>query len=127
MFTTTEYNSKILLQLTKGTREVYEPLTRKIGGVWSTQLNGWLFDKNKEKNIQEFIVEQNSIDAEEQNKEYYNKFVDEPDNYNTPSSSNSSPNELQEAYDLIHELFDRVSDLEKITEELTKKIKLMRR
>jgi len=127
MFTTSEYNSKILLQLTKGTREVYEPITRKIGGVWSPQLNGWLFDKNRDKKIQEFIVEQNSIDAEEQNKEYYNKFADEPDNYNTPSSSNSSSNELQEAYDLIHELFDRVSDLEKITEELTKKIKLLRR
>ena len=127
MFTTSDYNSKILLQVNKGSREIFEPSTRKLGGVWTQQLNGWLFDKSKIDRINDFIVEQNSIDAEEQNKEYYTKFSHEPNNYNTPSSrsnsSGGSENGLHEAFDLIQELFDRVSDLEKITEELGKKIK----
>lgn len=125
MFTTTEYNSKILLKLSKGTREVYEPLTRKIGGVWSSSLNGWLFDINSKPKLDDFINEQNSIDAEQQNKEYYTKFSEDPKNHNTPNSSEGDGENsgLQEAFDLIHELFDRVSDLEKITEELSKKIK----
>lgn len=126
MFTISDHNSKLLLKLSKGTREVYEPLTRKIGGVWSPSLNGWLFDGSKKNKLDEFVTEQNSIDAENQNKEYYHKFTDDPKNYNTPTSSSEGDNEgsgLQEAFDLIHELFDRVTDLEKIIEELSKKVK----
>lgn len=127
MFTVSNHNSKILLQINKGSKEVFEPPVRKIGGVWVQQLNGWLFEKNSTTKVDDFIIEQNSIDAEEQNKEFYKNFSKEPNSYNTPSSrssmSNDSVSGLHEAFDLIHELFDRVSDLEKITEELSKKIR----
>lgn len=119
-------NSRILLKLPKNlNREVYEPMTRKIGGVWNSSLNAWLFEESKRNKVEEFITEQNTIDAEQQNKEYYKNFTEDPKNYNTPNSSFGSEeySSIQEAFDLIHELFDRVSDLEKITEELSKKIK----
>jgi hypothetical protein len=79
-----------------------------------------------EAKVDEFIRKQNMLLAEKQNKEYYTKFSDEPKTWNTPSSSNSSRRSnsgLDEAFDLIQELIDRVSDLEKIVEEHSRKLR----
>jgi len=129
MFNKKAYNdSKILLELLNTSnkpRELYEPVIRKLGGVWNKSLNGWLFDIQNQIQIDQFIEKHNIDFAEDQNKEYYTRFVSEPDNFNTPSSrssSNGSAVGINEAFDLIQELFDRVSDIEKILEEHTKKL-----
>jgi hypothetical protein len=83
-----------------------------------------MFDRQHEAQIDEFIKTQNRTIAEKQNKEYFTKFGDEPQTYNTPSSSSSNSSAgINEAFDLIQELFDRVSDLEKIVEEHGRKIR----
>jgi hypothetical protein len=129
MFNKNPYSEdKLLLELENQevAREVYEPLVRKLGGVWNKTLNGWIFEIRLEPKVDEFIRKQNIILAEKQNKEYYTKFSDEPKIWNTPSSSNSSHRSnsgLDEAFDLIQELIDRVSDLEKIVEEHSRKLR----
>jgi hypothetical protein len=130
MFVCSEYSDhKILLELKNHDSKpvVWEPLIRKIGGVWNTNIGGWLFDKKYSAQIDEFVDTQNSIIGEKLNKEFYLKFGEEPDNYNTPSSTTSSSNHgMNEAFDLIHELFDRVSDLEKICEEHSRRLNTRR-
>jgi hypothetical protein len=117
---------RIIVELDHGcNHEIYEPLARKLGGVWNKTLHGWLFDRELEKKVDEFVKMQNRSIAENQNKEYYTKFGDDPLTHNTPSSSSSSSSTggLNEAFDLIQELFDRVSDLEKIVEEYGRKLR----
>lgn len=131
MFVSTDYNeNKIKLELKPSNNNkpfVYEPVIRKMGGVWNSSLNGWLFEKKLQPQVDDFMDTQNSILAEQLNKEFYTKFGEEPDNYNTPSStSTSSDRGMNEAYDLIQELFDRVTDLEKITEEHSRKLNTRR-
>jgi hypothetical protein len=129
MFVSSEYNDhKILLELKNDDPKpiVWEPLIRKIGGVWNTNLGGWLFDKKYLTQLEEFIDTQNSIIGEKINKEFYLKFGEEPDNYNTPSSTTSSNHGMNEAFDLIHELFDRVTDLETICEEHSRRLNIRR-
>lgn len=129
MFSKNPYSEdKLILELdsTEYSREVYEPLIRKLGGVWNKTLNGWIFDQRAEPKVNEFIRKQNVIIAEKQNKEYYTKFSEEPKTWNTPSSSNSSGYShagIEEAFDVIQELVDRVSDLEKIVEEHSRKLR----
>jgi hypothetical protein len=127
MFNKIQYSdTKVLVELTDHSlnHELYEPIARKIGGVWNKTLNGWMFDTRSEDKIDDFIKKQNRTIAESQNKEYYTKFSEKPDTYNTPSSSSSrSSTGINEAFDLIQELFDRVSDLEKIVEEMARKQK----
>lgn len=127
MFNKIQYSdTKVLVELTDHSlnHELYEPVARKIGGVWNKTLNGWMFDSRTEDKIDEFIKKQNRTIAESQNKEYYTKFSEKPDTYNTPSSASSrSSTGINEAFDLIQELFDRVSDLEKIVEEMSRKQK----
>jgi hypothetical protein len=132
MFHKTVYNdSKILVEMNGSQpHEIYEPLVRKMGGVWNKTLNGWMFDSSSEDKLESFITKQNSSFAEGQNKEYYTKFTEEPDTYRTPSSASSGSNlsmsGLNEAFDLIQELFDRVSDMEKILEEHGRKLNIRR-
>lgn len=118
-------DQRIIVELDQGiNHEVYEPLVRKLGGVWNRNVHGWLFERRLEKEVDEFIMSQNRRIAETQNKEYYVKFGEDPTTYNTPSStSNSSAAGINEAFDLIQELFDRVTDLEKIVEEHGRKIR----
>ena len=129
MFNKNSYSEdKLILELEdpEVVRELYEPLIRKLGGVWNKNLNGWIFEQRLEPKVDEFIRKQNMLLAEKQNKEYYTKFSDEPKTWNTPSSSNSSRRSnsgLDEAFDLIQELIDRVSDLEKIVEEHSRKLR----
>lgn len=129
MFNKNPYSEdKLILELEdpEVVRELYEPLIRKLGGVWNKNLNGWIFEQRLEPKVDEFIRKQNMLLAEKQNKEYYTKFSDEPKTWNTPSSSNSSRRSnsgLDEAFDLIQELIDRVSDLEKIVEEHSRKLR----
>jgi hypothetical protein len=116
--------NKFLVELEDSvSHDVYEPLVRKIGGVWNNGLNGWLFDYRSEERIDHFLKSQNSHIAEKQNKEFYTKFVEEPNTYNTPCSSTSSTSGLNEAFELIQELFDRIADLEKTVGELSKRLK----
>lgn len=131
MFVSTDYNEnklKLELKPSNDTKPfVYEPVIRKMGGVWNSSINGWLFEKKLQSQVDDFMDTQNSILAEQLNKEFYTKFGEEPDNYNTPSStSTSSDRGMNEAYDLIQELFDRVTDLEKITEEHSKRLNMRR-
>jgi len=126
MFNKVKYSdTKFLLELdANGNHEVYEPLVRKMGGVWNKTLNGWMFDTAVEDRCDDFVKSQNRTLAERQNKEYYTKFSEQPGSYNTPSSTTSSSAAgLNEAFDLIQELFDRVTDLEKIVEEHGRKIR----
>lgn len=127
MFNKIQYSeNKLLVELTDHSlnHEIYEPIVRKIGGVWNKTLNGWLFDTKMEDKINDFIKKQNKSFAESQNKEYYTKFSEKPDTFRTPSSASSrSSAGVNEAFDLIQELFDRVSDLEKTVEELARKSK----
>ena len=118
-------DQRIIVELDHGmNHEVYEPLVRKLGGVWNKNLHGWLFERSREEQIDEFVKTQNRTLAETQNKEYYTKFGEDPDSYNTPSSSSSTSSAgINEAFDLIHELFDRVSDLEKIIEDHGRKLR----
>lgn len=131
MFNKIKYSeTKLLVELTDHSlnHELYEPIARKIGGVWNRSLNGWMFDVRLEDKIDEFIKKQNRTIAESQNKEYYTKFSEKPDTYNTPSSSSSTSSAgINEAFDLIQELFDRVSDLEKVVEDLVRKVKVAKR
>lgn len=125
MFTKSIYNSgsdssKLLVRIKQDSpHEIYEPIVRKLGGVWNKTLNGWLFETIKEPQIDSFIDKNNNVFAENQNKEYYTKFAEEPSTYNTPSSTTSrqSNSGINEAFDLIQDLFDRLSDIEKIVEE----------
>ena len=125
MFNKIQYSdTKLLVELTDHSlnHEVYEPIVRKIGGVWNKTLHGWMFDAQHSEKIEDFIKKQNRTIAESQNKEYYTKFSEKPDTYNTPSSMSSrSSTGINEAFDLIQELFDRVSDLEKIVEDLSRR------
>ena len=115
---------KILVEIEKNTsHDVYEPVIRKIGGVWNCKLNGWLFDIRCDSSIEQFIKTHNSQIAETQNKEYYTKFSEEPGNYNTPSSTTSSSSGLNEAFELIQELFDRISELEKTVGEISRRLR----
>lgn len=119
-------DQRILIELDQGcNHEVYEPLARKLGGMWNKTLHGWLFERQMEKQVDEFVKLQNRTIAETQNKEYYTKFGEDPQTHNTPSSSSSASSSggLNEAFDLIQELFDRVSDLEKIVEEHGRKFR----
>jgi hypothetical protein len=118
-------DQRIIVELDHGmNHEVYEPLVRKLGGVWNKNLHGWLFERSREEQIDEFVKTQNRTLAETQNKEYYTKFGEDPDSYNTPSSSSSTSSAgINEAFDLIQELFDRVSDLEKIVEDHGRKLR----
>ena len=121
MFSKRHYgDNKIIIELEgEIVHDVYEPLLRKIGGVWSNNINGWLFDIRNEDKVEYFLKEHNSQIAENQNKEYYTKFSEEPSTYNTPcSSSNSSTSGLNEAFELIQDLFDRIADLEKTVGEI---------
>ena len=124
MFKKSVYNNdKILLELGGSNahpKDVYEPVIRKLGGVWNRSLNGWIFGSTDSVKVDQFIEKNNINFAETENKEYYTKFSEEPTTYNTPSSrasSNLSTSGINEAFDLIQELFDRVTDLEKIIEE----------
>lgn len=125
MFIKTRFNdTKFIVKMThEESHLIYEPVFRKFGGVWNKPADGWLFDFFSEEKVEEYIRKQNKQLAEQQNKEYYTKFSDEPDTYNTPSTNSSNSTGLNEAFDLIHELFDRVSDLERIVEEHSRKIK----
>jgi hypothetical protein len=118
-------DQRIIVELDHGmNHEVYEPLVRKLGGVWNKNLHGWLFERSRESQVDEFVKSQNRTLAETQNKEYYTKFGEDPDSYNTPSSSSSASSAgINEAFDLIQELFDRVSDLEKIVEDHGRKLR----
>lgn len=118
-------DQRIIVELDHGmNHEVYEPLVRKLGGVWNKNLHGWMFERSRETQIDEFVKTQNRSLAETQNKEYYTKFGEDPDSYNTPSSSSSTSSAgINEAFDLIQELFDRVSDLEKIVEDHGRKLR----
>lgn len=131
MFSKTSYNdSKLLVQLIGSQpHEIYEPIVRKLGGVWNKTLNGWMFDLSKETQVDQFITNNNKIYAEGQNKEFYTDFAKEPDTFNTPSSrsSNLSTSGINEAFDLIQELFDRLSDIEKIVEEHGRRLNNQRR
>jgi hypothetical protein len=126
MFNKIQYSeNKLLVEITDHSinHEIYEPVVRKIGGVWNKTLNGWLFDTKSDTKVDEFIKKQNKSIAESQNKEYYTKFSEKPDTYRTPSSASSrSSAGMNEAFDLIQELFDRVSDLEKTVEDLVRKL-----
>jgi hypothetical protein len=83
-----------------------------------------MFERSREAQIDDFVKTQNRTLAETQNKEYYTKFGEDPDTYNTPSSSSSASSAgINEAFDLIQELFDRVSDLEKIVEDHGRKLR----
>jgi len=125
-FQKTKYrDDKILLKIVNDNREIYEPLTRKIGGVWSFTLNGWLFDMVHESSVNNFITTQVETEIEEKNEENgdYTHYAREPSCFgNTPNtvSSESSDSEL---YNIVQELIDRVSDLEKITQDLNNKLK----
>jgi hypothetical protein len=127
MFRKVKYSeSKLLVELDASEpHEVFEPVVRKLGGVWNKTLNGWMFDAQVEPRVSEFIQSQNRTVAERQNKEYYTKFGEDPGTYNTPSSasSSSSVGGVNEAFDLIQELFDRVTDLERIVEEHGRKLR----
>jgi hypothetical protein len=118
-------DQRIIVELDHGmNHEVYEPLVRKLGGVWNKNLHGWMFERSREAQIDDFVKTQNRTLAETQNKEYYTKFGEDPDTYNTPSSSSSASSAgINEAFDLIQELFDRVSDLEKIVEDHGRKLR----
>lgn len=122
-------DQRVIVELDHGmNHDVYEPLVRKLGGVWNKNLHAWMFDRQKEAQIDEFIKIQNRSIAERQNKEYFTKFGEEPQTYNTPSSASSASSAgINEAFDLIQELFDRVSDLEKIVEEHGRKLRNTRR
>jgi len=132
MFQKTVYNDSKILVALNGSQphEIYEPLVRKMGGVWNKSLNGWMFDFSSEDKLDGFISKQNNSFAEDQNKEYYTKFTEEPNTYRTPSSASSGSNlsisGLNEAFDLIQELFDRVSDMEKVLEEHSRKLNIRR-
>lgn len=113
--------NKILLKLTEDHREIYEPLTRKIGGVWNSNLSGWIFDATEETRINDFLVTQVETEIEEKSYEDYKIFAREPSCMgNTPNTSSSNGSE--DYYDIIQELVDRVSDLEHLVEDLHKKI-----
>lgn len=117
-------DQRVIVELDHGQNPVvYEPLVRKLGGVWNKNLHAWMFSREHEDQVDEFVKTQNKLLADSQNKEYFTKFSEEPQSYNTPSSSSSvSSAGINEAFDLIQELFERVSDLEKIVEEHGRKI-----
>ena len=125
MFKKKKYcDDKILVEIDESiSRDIYEPVARKIGGVWNPKMNGWLFDARSELKIEQFIKSHNTRVAETQNKEYYTKFAEEPSNYNTPSSTTSSTSGLNEAFELIQELFDRITELEKTVGELSRRLR----
>ena len=131
MFLKTKYDSdKILVKLSKSgdESEIYEPIMRKLGGMWNRSLSGWIFDDNGQENekLDELLYKYNVRMAEKENKEYYTKFSEEPNTYNTPSSSSSiedGTSGLNEAFELIQELFDRVIDLEEQVSQLQKSIR----
>lgn len=112
--------NKILLKITDDHREIYEPLTRKIGGVWSPNLSGWIFDANEETKINDFLVTQVETEIEEKCYDDYKIFAREPSCMgNTPNTTSSANSDY---YDIIQELVDRVSDLEKVVEDMQKKL-----
>lgn len=119
-------NNKLLVQLLnpEENHEVYEPIMRKLGGMWSRNRGAWIFDQGPHEKLDEVITKYNIRFAEKENKEYYTKFSEEPSTYNTPSSTSShnSGSGLNEAFELIQELFDRVSELETTIESLRKKL-----
>lgn len=131
MFLKTKYESdKILVKLSRADEysEVYEPIMRKLGGMWNRSLSGWIFDDNdRHEKLDEILYKYNSRMAEKENKEYYTKFSEEPDTYNTPSSSSShnSASGLNEAFELIQELFDRVIELENQYSEIQKNLRMV--
>lgn len=121
-------DQRIIVELDHGQNPVvYEPLVRKLGGVWNKNLHAWMFSRDQEAQVDDFVRSQNKLLADSQNKEYFTKFSEEPQSYNTPSSSSSASSAgINEAFDLIQELFERVSDLEKIVEEHGRKIQQRR-
>lgn len=116
-------DSKILVQLINKTNEdirfIYEPVARKLGGVWNKQLCGWIFDSTMDNSINEFLISQLETEIDE-NPQDYSLYTRDPSTYNTPTSEST---ENDDTYGLIQELFDRVSDLEKVTDELCRRLK----
>lgn len=116
-------DDKLLVKLMDEKREIFEPLTRKLGGVWNNELNGWLFDKKIEMRVDEFLLSQ--IETEIEENDNYSDYLafgqTSKWNGNTPNSSRSEGN--NDMYDIVQELMERVSELERITEDLSRKLK----
>lgn len=96
-----KYNQdKILLECQESERMVYEPLVRRMGGVWMAELSGWLFDKKKELEIQSLILKTDSIEVHE-NYEWA---------LNSPPAILKSP-QFESQSDLNNDLYSLIENL----------------
>jgi hypothetical protein len=109
-----KYNhDKILLECEESERFVYEPLVRKLGGLWMGDLSGWLFAKNKELEIKSLILKTDQLEIQEN----YDWALHSPKTIQKSPQYQSQEDINMDLYSLVDNLNQRIVLLEHICKD----------